>query len=169
VPFTTEYDQNILTPVAAGDRLIFGGIKKPTFALRVRKNGANWTTEKVWETREVTMYMSTPVASGNRLYGLSERRQGQMFCLDAANGKVLWTGEARFGENAAVFDGGSVLLALNPDADLWVFRKNGDALTVLTRYEVANSPTWASPAFAGRSILIKDASTLALWEVRPGP
>ena len=103
LPFTTAFDQNSITPVAAGNRLIFAGMRQPTFAVSVRKTGADWTAHRVWETRDVTMYMSTPVVSGNRLYGLSERRSGQMFCLDVASGKTLWTGEGRLGDNASVW------------------------------------------------------------------
>jgi outer membrane protein assembly factor BamB len=169
-PFRTPYDQNCVTPVAVGETILFGGTQQPTFACRVRRQSVRtvrsqeWTAEKLWETRDVTLYMSTPVASGSRLYGMSERRQGQLFALDPATGKVLWTGEGRFGENAALLDGGRVLLALSTGGELSVYRKSADALTLSRRYPVADTPTWASPALAGSGILIKDATTLALWE-----
>jgi outer membrane protein assembly factor BamB len=165
LPFNTPYAQNIVTPVAVGDLLIFSGLQQGTFACRVRNTGGRWAAERVWETREVSMYMSSPVASGNRLYGLSERRRGQMFALDTASGKVLWVDEGRFGENAAVFDAGSSVLALNAGGELVVFQKSGDSLKPAARYRVAEGSTWASPAFAGRRILIKDDQTLALWEI----
>ncbi len=165
LPFTTAFDQNSITPVAAGDRLIFAGMRQPTFAVSVRKAGANWAAQKVWETRDVTMYMSTPVVSGKRLYGLSERRSGQMFCLDVDTGKTLWTGEGRLGDNASIWLAGPFVLALTTGADLIVYQKNGDALKEAARYQVADSPTWASPAFARDRLLAKDATTLALWAV----
>ena len=165
LPFTTSYDQNSVTPVAAGDRLIFAGMRQPTFAVRVRKNGAAWSAEKVWETRDVTMYMSTPVASGTRLYGMSERRSGQMFCLDVATGKLLWNGEGRMGDNASIWEAGPNVLALTTGADLIVYRKAGDALAEAARYEVADSATWASPAASRGRILVKDETTLASWNL----
>jgi outer membrane protein assembly factor BamB len=164
VPLTTPYDQNCVTPVAAGDRLIFGGTDRPTFACRVIRRGAGWSVERVWETRDVTLYMSTPVVDGQRVYGMSERRRGQLFCLDAASGRVLWTGEGRFGENAALLDGGRVLLALTTDGALHVLQKEGVSLREVARYQVADSPTWASPAVLGNRLLIKDATGLAMWE-----
>ena len=110
--------------------------------------------------------MSTPVvSSGNRLYGLSERRSGQIFCLDTASGKTLWTGEGRLGDNASVWLAGPLVLALTTGVDLIVYQKNGDALKEAARYAVADSATWASPAFAGSRLLVKDATTLALWAV----
>ncbi len=166
VPFKTAYDQNAVTPVAVGDMVVFGGTRQPTFALRVRNSGNQWRAEKVWETTGATFYLSTPVASGNRLYGMSEKQGGQMCSIDAASGKVEWTGDARLGANAAIFDAGSALLVLTTNANLHVFQKNGAALAEIARYQVADSPTWASPAFAGNRVLIKDATSLTLWEFR---
>jgi outer membrane protein assembly factor BamB len=183
IPFTSPYYENCVTPVAVGETLVFGGTGRPTFACRVRRRGSVWTAEKLWETRDVTLYMSTPVIVGTRLYGLSERRQGQLFCLDAATGKLEWTGAGRFGENAAIFaagragatvvprvgasrsTAGALLLALSTSAELWVFQQNGAKLSEAARYVVADSPTWASPALLGNRILVKDATTIALWEL----
>jgi outer membrane protein assembly factor BamB len=165
VPFQTPYDQNCVSPVAVGETLVFGGTRQPTVSYRLRRGNSAWTPEKVWETRVVTLYMNTPVAVGNRLYGMSERQRGQLFCLDAATGKLAWTGPGRFGDNATIFAAGPVLLALTTGAELCVFRRNGAALVEVARYPVANSPTWASPAIAGKRIMIKDATTLTLWEL----
>lgn len=164
IPFKTAYDQNAVTPVAVGDMIVFGGMRQPTFALRVRNNGNQWRAEKVWETTGATFYMSTPVASGNRLYGMSEKQGGQMCTIDAASGKVEWTGDARLSANAATFDTSSALLVLTTNSNLHVFQKNGAALAEIARYQVADSPTWASPAFIGNRVLVKDATSLALWE-----
>ena len=46
------------------------------------------------------MYMSSPVAAGGVLYGLTHRNRGQFFALDVATGKTLWTSPPRQGENA---------------------------------------------------------------------
>jgi outer membrane protein assembly factor BamB len=165
LPFTTPYDQNSITPVPAGDLIVFAGHQRPTFAVRPKKNGDTWTAEKVWETTDVTMYMSTAVVSGGKLYGMSQKRQGQMFTLDLATGKVLWTSDGRMGDNSSVWEAGNNILALNTGADLLVFKKDGDALTQTTKYTVADSAVWASPAFAGKGILVKDFSALTLWEV----
>lgn len=165
VPFTTPFVQNIITPVEAGDLLVFGGVRQPTFALRITRDGSAWKTEKVWETNEATFYMSTPVFSDGRLYGMSERQGGQMVALDAATGKTLWTGDARFSTSAAVLDAGPVLLALTTDADVVVFKKEGPQLTQAAKYQVAESPTWATPAVAGNRILVKDLNSLGMWEI----
>lgn len=165
LPFTTPYEQNSISPVAVGDVVVFGGVQQPTFACRIRKNGAGWEASKLWQTRDVTLYMSTPVAVGAKLYGMSERRSGQLFSLDAATGKTLWTNAGRVGDNAAVFAAGNAVLALTTGAELFVLQRSGDTLIEAVRYRVASSPTWASPAVEGKRILIKDETNLTLWEL----
>jgi hypothetical protein len=39
----------------------------------------------------------------------------------------------------------------------------GTGLTVLKRYAVGSSPTWAQPAISGQRFFIKSASALTLW------
>jgi outer membrane protein assembly factor BamB len=167
LPFTTPYDQNSVSPVAVGELLVFGGTRQPTFAVRPRREGDTWTVEKVWETPEVTLYMSTPVLSGGLLWGMSERQRGQLFSLHPATGEVLWTGEGRFGDNAALLEAGDFILVLSTDADLHVLRVAGDRLDPVARYEAARSAPWASPAVEGHRILIKDFDSLTLWRLAP--
>ena len=165
LPYLTSYSQNSVTPVAVGDSIVFGGIGQPTFACRLRQTGREWTAERVWETREVMLYMSTPIANGTRIYGMSQRRSGQLFSVDSATGKTLWTNEGRVGDNAAVLDAGASVLVLTTGADLIAFNRVGDTLSESARYHIADSPTWASPAFKGTNIVIKDATSLSLWQV----
>lgn len=165
MPFITPYDQNAITPLEANGMIVLGGLQVPTVAYKVTKAGDQWKTEKVWETRDVTLHMSTGVASGGKLYGLSQRRSGQMFVLDAANGKTLWTDAGRVGEYSVILDAGSTLFALTPIADLVAYKKSGNTLTEVARYEVASSATWASPGVQDSNLLIKDVNTVALWKM----
>ncbi|HJQ69844.1 MAG TPA: PQQ-binding-like beta-propeller repeat protein [Blastocatellia bacterium] len=163
MPFTTEYDQNIVTPVVYKDTLIFSGIDKGTFAIKPHMSGGKWKAEQVWHNPQVSMYMNTPVLVGDHLFGLSHKRKGQFFSLDARTGATVWTTEGREGENASLIAAGGLLFILNNDAELTVARKGATAFEPLKKYTVAQSPTWAHPVVVGNRLLIKDASTLALW------
>ena len=159
IPFTTPYEQNSVTPVVTRDFVIFGGVGKPTFAVKVNGNSA--TT--VWEAREITMYMSTPVLAGSRLYGMSEKSRGSLFSLEAASGRLLWKSEGRLGENASVTRIGDQLLVLSTTGEITIHEASGEALREVAKYKVAETPVWASPALSGNRILIKDLDTLAAW------
>ncbi len=163
IPFTTEYVQNIVTPIAYKDLLIFSGINKGVIAVRVAWRDNKWATDNVWQNKEVSMYMNSPVLAGNLLFGMSHRNKGQFFCLDAETGKTLWTGDGRQGENAAMVIAGNTILSLTNDANLIVTSASDKAATPIRKYTVAGSPTWAHPAIAGKRILIKDEQTLAMW------
>ena len=166
IPYTTDYDQNIVTPALYHDTLIFSGIGNPAIGVKLLKRGSAWTTETVWQNKDLSMYMSSPVVSGDLLFGLSTRKRGQLVCLNPATGATLWTSEGRLADSAAIVSAGSVLLLLTTDADLIVFRRSDKAFEQMRKYSVANSPTWAHPVILGHGILIKDATTLALWDTQ---
>jgi len=165
IPFTTDYDQNIVTPIISQGLIIFSGLDKGTFSIKVSKSGTNWTTEQVWHNKELSMYMNSPVLSGDLLFGMSDRRSGQYFCLDAKTGATLWTSEGRQGDNAAMIHAGDFLFLLNDEANLIVAKASAKAYEPVAKYTVAESSTWAHPAVSGKQILVKDKSTLALWSL----
>jgi len=165
IPFTTEYVQNIITPILYKDTLILSGLDKGVFAIRPKKSGNTWTTEQVWINKDLPQYMSTPVLAGDYLYGMTHKKKGAYFCLDARTGTTQWVTEGRNGDNATLLNAGDSVLILNPDGELLVLRKNPKAFDLVHKYKVADSATWATPAFAGQRLLIKDVNTLAMWRI----
>ena len=120
----------------------------------------------MWETKEVSTYLSTPLVVDGVLYGLSTKQHGQFYAIDAKTGQVLWLGMPREAENTALVKAGQLLFLLNDDAELIVARANRKAFDPIARYTVADSATWAQPAISGDRIFIKDVASLALWTVR---
>lgn len=163
IPFTTAYDQNIVTPVVVGDLVIYTGLEKPLSAARIANKGGKWTVQTAWQNEALPMYMSTPVVSGQHLFGLTHRNRGQFFCVDLASGKTLWTTKGREGENAALVLAGGLILATTTEAELVVARIDATKFDLVKRYTIADSPIWAHPVPAGKGVLIKDAETLAYW------
>jgi outer membrane protein assembly factor BamB len=162
LPFTTSYEQNIVTPVVVDERVIFGGVNKPVFAVTL--TGTEPAT--VWETNEIALYMSTPVLDGTTLYGMSTKQRGSLFSMNALTGAVLWKGEGRLGENASLTDIGPALLVMSDSGELSVHQKSGPTLKEVMKYKVADSPVWASPAVSGAQVVIKDKTRLTLYRVK---
>ena len=123
------------------------------------------TTDIIWTTSEVSMFMSNPVLADGTLYGMSHLRSGQFFALDAASGDTLWRTEGREATNSAVVMAGDLLFLLNNDADLVVAQMSRNGFTQVSRYEVAPSATWAQPAISGNRLFIKDESSVTLWTI----
>jgi len=162
IPFVTPCDQNIVTPVLAGDILIFSSLDKGTFGVRLHRERETWRPEILWDTKEISLYMSSPVLFKNRLIGFSHKRQGEFFALEPFTGKILWRSGARVAENAALIIAGSDILILKEDAELFVLPASADSFQPVATYQVAKSATWAHPVPTNQGILIKDALSLSL-------
>jgi outer membrane protein assembly factor BamB len=161
LPFSTSYDQNAVTPIVSGDTVIFSGLDHPVKAVKIGRRGAAWAVTPLWENAEVASYMSTPVLVNGRLFGLSHRRKGQLFCLDAATGRTVWLAEGRQGDNAALVAAAGAVLALTTEGQLLVIDPAAPTFTVRRRYTAADDATWAHLAVVEDGVLVKDAQTLS--------
>lgn len=165
IPFQTEYDQNVVTPIEHEGSLIFSGINKGVDRYRIEKvEDDEWATDNTWENKEVSLYMSSPVTDGQRLFGFSHRHKGQLFAIDLTTGKTLWTSEGRLGDNAALVQTGNVLWALTVQGELIVFKASDKQFEPLAHYQVAETPTWAHPIVLPTGVLVKEESKLTLWQ-----
>ena len=151
-------------PVLNNDTIIVNSPDR-VIAFRPRLRDGAWIVETMWETKDVSTYLSTPVVVDGVLYGLSTKQRGQFYAVDAKTGQVLWLGSPREADNTALVKAGQLLFLLNDDAELIVARSNRKAFDPIVRYTVADSATWAQPAISGDRIFIKDVNTLALWTV----
>ena len=161
LPAKTEYDTNCNTPVVYKDTFVVTLEGQGLMALRPTREGGKWAAREVWRNAENELYMNTPVVHGSTLYGLSMRKKGQFFALDAATGKTLWQGPGRMGENAAIVNLGGTLVALTNDAVLYVLPAGASSFAPSAQYTIATSQTWAHPVVLGDRLLVKDETTLA--------
>jgi outer membrane protein assembly factor BamB len=152
------------TPVVAEDAIIFS-VGQGTIAVKPTLRDGTWSIQEVWQTKEVSMYISTPVVVGNTLFGLSTRSSGQFFAIDTRSGEILWLGPPRQAANTALAKSGQLLFYLNDDAELIVAKSSRAQFEPLKRYTVADSATWAQPLISGNRIFVKDVSSLALWTI----
>lgn len=166
LPYKTAYEQNIVSPVIAGDLLIISGFRNGTAAYRLVPDGSGLKPQQVWHVEQLSMYMSTPLARDGQIYGFAQEQKGMLFCLQAATGEVLWKGEGRQGDNAALLDCGKVLAALTTEGQLLFYEPNREKYVERARLKVADSPTWAHPVLSGSRIFIKSKTKLAAFELK---
>ena len=164
-PFVSRSTNNAITPILDGESVIVTGHNLGVVKFRPRRQNGEWTTETIWETDEVSMFMSNPVLVGDTLFGMSHLSAGQFFALDAGTGATLWRTEGREANNSAVIMADDLLFLLNNDGDLIVARTSRTGFTQVIRYEVSDSATWAQPTISGNRLFIKDESHVTLWTV----
>ncbi len=164
VPFVTPCDQNIVTPLQVGDRVILSSVNQGTMAIEPLRDGARWTARTVWHSTEVSMYMSSPVVANGRVLGLSHKRKGQYFALDPATGAVQWTSPGGQGENAAFVVSGDSVLVLQGDGTLFTLAGNANTFAPSTQRRVSETATYAHPVPTDQGLLIKDENGLSLYD-----
>jgi outer membrane protein assembly factor BamB len=152
-----------IMPIPHGDNLILSASSAGVIAISPRYRNGSWLVEKAWETAAVEMCISHPVLIGDTLFGFSRRNSGQLFALDARDGRVLWLGEPRFAANVAFAKAGDLLFVLKDDAELIVAKADPSAFSPVKTYQIAESATWAQPVISGQRLFVKDVSTLTLW------
>jgi hypothetical protein len=165
-PLKTPYEQNSITPIVSGGLVVYSGLDVPLTAARPVKKGVAFSLETAWTNPDGASYLSTPVLDGGRLYGLSHRKKGQWFCIDAASGRTLWLSDGRQAENAAILAGAGALFLLDTDGGMTVAAADATAFRPLRKWSVAKSATWAHPVVLDAGILVKDVDTLSFVRTR---
>jgi outer membrane protein assembly factor BamB len=163
-----DYFENCVTPVQYRDLLIASGRMEPPRAFRLEKGDRGIQARQVWQAKGIPSYMSTPVVAGDWLFGHTDQRMGQLFCLDAKTGETLWQAGDRLGSYATVLNAGSVWLVLTNKGQLIVVKPSGTAYEPIAEYRVSDKQTWAHPVFLGDRILIKDELTLRSFRIGQG-
>jgi outer membrane protein assembly factor BamB len=160
IPFPDEWHENIITPIWTGTHLIVSGVRQGTQAFTLTRAGDKWQPAQAWRNADVTMYMSAPVIADGTIYGFSNKRKGQFVGLDAANGTVRWSTEGREGDHASVLIAPAHVVFLTNTGGLVIVKRNAATFSEERRLDIADSATYAMPAFIRGGLLVRDAQGL---------
>lgn len=163
--FTTGYDQNSITPLIVGDTVIHSGYQKPCKAIRVTRSGSRFQLADKWEIRAHSLYLSSPVAVGSQMFGLSMADGGSLIAVNLADGRVLWR-QPNLGEYAALLAAGDHVLVQTTEGRLFVLRANDRRWNPVREYQVCDEATWSHPAISGDVLVVKDKQRLYAWRIR---
>lgn len=159
--------QNTATPLVHKDYIVLGGEDRGLRSVKPQLGAdGQWNVTERWRQDDVAFDMSTPVIVNDLVFGFSHYKRGQFFCLDPEDGKVLWKGNGRAGENVAFLGIKDHVLALLDKAELEVLKPSKEGFESVARFEVADSPTWSPPILLKDTMLIKDVNTLTLWSFK---
>ena len=190
IPYT-QGRYNAATPIVEGQTLIYAGPERGITAEQLVMEGDQLQAKPLWSNSDNSVQFNTPVVKAGELYGLST--MNNLFCINVANGKTAWsstlTGEAAKqappaqeggrggggrrggmrrgggggGGYGSVVDAGSVLLALTPAGELYVFEPSANEYTLRAKYKVAAEKTYAYPIASGTAVYIKDVDSVTMW------
>jgi outer membrane protein assembly factor BamB len=116
-------------------------------------NGDITSSNIIWSRRDDIAHTQilTPVIKDGLIYTVSSRNI--LMCIDAANGKELWSERMRADHNAS---------PVWVDGNVWFFSIKGDVLAVkagkqfepVARFQM-DSGIWATPAFLRNSVILR--------------
>jgi outer membrane protein assembly factor BamB len=152
---------NAATPIVDGQTIIVAGSARGAKALKLEKRGDKITSTELWSNPDNAVQFNTPVLKNGLVFGISQR--GDIFCLNAQDGKTAWTAPSGGRDFGSVVDAGSVLMALTPQAELIVFGPSAKEFQKLASYKVASTEVYAYPVLSGNRIFTKDKDSVALW------
>ncbi|MGE0607641.1 MAG: PQQ-binding-like beta-propeller repeat protein [Pirellulales bacterium] len=156
-------DQNMPTPALHGGRVLLGAENRGLHSLEPRLRDGQWTVKEVWSQDKLALDMSSAVVNDGRLFGFSHYDRGRLFCLDPADGQIVWQGPPRTGQNVTFLSLPGFVVALINDGELKVIATAGDQLEEAASYRVAERKTWSPPVLLPDGFLIKDTQHLTRW------
>ena len=162
-PFVAQgMNYNAATPIVDGQTVIYAGSGRGTKAVKIEKTGEGFAAKELWSNPDNAVQFNTPVLKGGQIYGVSQN--GNLFCLDAKDGKTLWTSTLGGRGFACVVDAGSVLLALTPQGDLVAFEPSDKEYKKVAGYKVG-SDIYAYPIASGKGLYAKDKAAVTFWAI----
>ena len=165
IPYRAGDRNNIVTPVVIEDRVILSGYHMGIEARRIARGRNGWTATRLWHTREVWSFLSTPVAMVRWLYGYSDTKRGRLYTLDSRTGALVWSSRGRMADHANLIATPSAILVLAENGTLTVYRRERPVLETVASYTVAEEETWAHPAVSNGYLIVKDTDNVSVWRV----
>jgi outer membrane protein assembly factor BamB len=164
-PFRVQYEQNVVTPLVSGDLVAVSGWGQSTVGLRIAGAGDNLTASQAWKNDEDGMYLTSPVRSGDYLYGLSARQGGTLVCLSVKDGKAAWSSPGKVGDYVSIVRAGERLLVMTTKGELLLVAADPSGYKELGRTRVTERPVWAHLTVVGRRLFVKDETHLTCVEL----
>lgn len=161
-------NQLVSSPVIAGDILVVSGGAhniKQGLALRLTGSGRSTKAELLWEHQRMIPQTSSPVLYQGRLFTVTD--QGVMVAHEVTTGKEIWRARlARGGNFASLVAGDGKVYVSSRSGWLSVIAAS-DEYSLLSENHLGEAGSTASPAIAGRSLVIRDKESL--FRVEPEP
>lgn len=171
-PFATDYECNIITPLAIdGNAFISAGENQGSVLLSLKRDGDNFQPEVKWESRARDSVLrsewQTPILHDGHLYGFDNVGSAgpitHLTCVNLKTGKAAWR-ENRWGKGNMIFADGK-LFATTMKGDFVVIEATPEGYRELGRKKVLRG-TRQTPALSDGHIYLRDDAEIVCLDVR---
>jgi outer membrane protein assembly factor BamB len=164
-PLKTGAKRHVATPVLDGDTVTVASTSLGTLRLRVSEAGGAWKVERVWENPAVKTVIGSGIQMGKNFFTLGPGARCDLVCLDAQTGEEKWK-EGGLGDYASLTGINDVIVVLDSTGELRLVRASESGYEEMGRAQVVGK-TWASPAYSGGRLYLKDSSKLVAVQIVP--
>lgn len=173
-PYVTDFDCNIATPLAVGDRVfISSGENHGSVLLGLSAVSNAFQVTEVWKSQGPKSVMrnewQTSMLLDGHLYGFDNvggaGPVSHLNCVEAATGKLVWQ-KLRFGKGNLIAADGKLFIS-NVNGELVVVRASSKAFEEIGRKKIL-APTRQAPALANGLLYMRDSNEIVCVDVRRG-
>ncbi len=156
VPLKTDAKRHACTPVIFRDTVIVNSHTFGLVSIRIAKDGMGLKTSPAWTDKELKINVSTPTLVGHYLY--SQGAGADFICVDANDGKLMWS-HTGFGDRyTAAIAAGNNLLVQTDRGELVMIAADSFKYIELGRAQICGK-TWNHPALANGKLYAREGLT----------
>jgi outer membrane protein assembly factor BamB len=159
-PVVVESNPENSQPEHGARVLISSGYDHGSALLKISRQGDQWESEVVWESKQLKSKLSNFVVFGDHIYGLDN---GLLTCIDLKDGRRVWKrGRYGHGQMLLVRD---KLLIQSESGEVVLVAASPDSLHEITKFPALTSKTWNHVALAGRILVVRNDHEAAAYEL----
>ena len=160
-PWQVDHDQNSAQPIIAGSTIFFSTAwGKGSVLLDV----AGDRPVVLWKSLEMQSRFASPVLHDGRIYGTHD--SGQLVCLDAKSGALLWK-QPGFEFASTIAVDGCIVVQEGKSGDLILLDAQTPQYKELGRFRPLGGPDcWSSPVISDGRMIVRNKKTLACVDLR---
>jgi outer membrane protein assembly factor BamB len=166
VPFRTQANRNVLTPILHEDTVTFASFTTGMRRLKIQNASGNDGSQQameLWKNRALGINLSTPVLVNGHLYGLGASKD--YVCVELETGRVTWQ-ERGFGEVASTLASGNQLIVLLDSGECRLLEATPNQYKELGRFQACGR-TFSHPAYADGVLYVRDPRGIRAYKLVP--
>ncbi|MEM9659125.1 MAG: PQQ-binding-like beta-propeller repeat protein, partial [Planctomycetota bacterium] len=154
----------VLQPQAVdGDSLLLAtGMGVGTRRIRVVGEDGSFSTEDIWESRQLKPDFNDFVIHGDHTYGFDG---GVFTCIDLKNGMRAWKG-GRYGKGQVLLlEDSALLFVAGEQGEIVLLKADPGERQELARFQALEGKTWNHPVVVGDRLYVRNAQEAACYQL----
>jgi outer membrane protein assembly factor BamB len=161
----------IAQPTVLNDsEVLYGTADGGTWRVKVTRDGSDWTTKQVWESKAIKPYFNDMVVHKGFIYGFDGNSTIFFVCIDLATGKMKWRERGYAGGQVLLLPDQDLLLILTEHNEVALVETNPEKRKELCKLPMLEgNKSWSHPVVARGKLYIRNDEEAACYDVGEKP